>query len=217
MSRGHPEDLQNTIDQIKNPNPVKGDLTWLRHRLRDQSGELDLLLLKAGALEDIAKELIKMELDTGKLGIDGMKQRALRHINHLLADNDNSSRDYGHNLSSVLKENSLGVWKFTLEDQEESPVHLKNYEQSVKNEDSIGEIPTKEEIEMSYRRIAQVGKEIDENSLKGAIEMDFTSKGRRLKTDWWEITKKNMEEWSKKGEKWPNFYMIRRKNRENVE
>jgi hypothetical protein len=195
MSRGRPEDLQNTIDQIKNLNPVKGDLTWLRHKLRDQSGELDLLLLKGGTLEDIAKKLIKMELDTGKLGIDGMKQRALRHINHLLADNDNSSRDYGHNLSSVLK-NSLGVWKFT---QEESPVHLKNYEHSVKNEDSIGEIPIKEEIEMSYRRIAQVGKEIDENFLKGAIEMDFMSKGRRLKTDWWEITKINLEEWSKKG------------------
>ena len=62
-----------------------------------------------------------------------------------------------------------------------------------------GEIPTREEVKKILSRIVPKGKEIDEEDLEHAIELTFELEKRTLKSDWWEITKTNMVEWSKKG------------------
>ncbi len=59
-----------------------------------------------------------------------------------------------------------------------------------------GEIPSKEEIERALR---SVGGEADEDTLKEAIEDFFEKEERKLRMDWWEIAKRNLIEWAKKG------------------
>lgn len=58
-----------------------------------------------------------------------------------------------------------------------------------------GETPSKEEIEKILR---SVGGETDENTFKEEIKDFFEKEKRTLRPDWWEITKKNLIEWSKK-------------------
>ncbi|MEW6185007.1 MAG: hypothetical protein AB1585_04615 [Thermodesulfobacteriota bacterium] len=197
MSRGRPEDLQNTKNQIKNPNPVAGDLTWLRHNIRDQSGEIDLLLLKGGTLEDMAIELIKMGLDKEKLGVEGMKRRVLRHIKMNCAPIETSDRNYGHNLSSVLRESPLKIWKFSFEEVESNPDNFNKFEEVSINKDIFGYIPTKEDIFLICKIVSPKGQEIRGEVLKRSIEKYFMDQCRRLHEDWWEYTKKNLEDWSK--------------------
>lgn len=62
-----------------------------------------------------------------------------------------------------------------------------------------GEIPTREEVKKIISGIVPKGKEIYEEDLKHAIERAFELEKRKLKSDWWGITKINMVEWSKKG------------------
>ena len=59
--------------------------------------------------------------------------------------------------------------------------------------------PTREEVEKILREIAPKGKEIDEELLKRRIEFAFALEKRTLKAGWWERTKINLVEWSKKG------------------
>lgn len=58
-----------------------------------------------------------------------------------------------------------------------------------------GETPSKEAVENILR---SAGGEADEDTLKEAIEDFFEKEKRTLRPDWWEITKKNLLEWSKK-------------------
>ena len=68
-------------------------------------------------------------------------------------------------------------------------------------EDSLaqGEIPTGDEIEAIYREVAKSREEIPENLMKEAVERKFARQDRKLRGDWWKITKRNLIEWSKKG------------------
>ena len=66
------------------------------------------------------------------------------------------------------------------------------------SESSDGEIPTEEEIKAIYREIAKPGEEVFENRLKEAVRKIFDRQGRKLRSDWWNITKRNLVEWSKK-------------------
>ena len=59
-----------------------------------------------------------------------------------------------------------------------------------------GESPTREDIEKILRPL---GGEADEDTFKEAIEDFFQNEKRPLRADWWEITKKNLIEWSRKG------------------
>jgi hypothetical protein len=65
-----------------------------------------------------------------------------------------------------------------------------------KTESSDAEIPTREDIE---RVLRPLGGEATEDVFKAAVVDDYTEKGRKLKIGWWEITKRNLIEWSKKG------------------
>ena len=59
--------------------------------------------------------------------------------------------------------------------------------------------PTREDVEKILREIAPKGKEIDEEVLKRRIEFAFAREKRKLKPGWWEITKRNLVEWTEKG------------------
>jgi len=63
----------------------------------------------------------------------------------------------------------------------------------------IGVNPTRGDVEKILREIAPKGKEIDEEVLKRRIEFAFALEKRTLKLGWWEETKKNLVEWSKRG------------------
>jgi hypothetical protein len=71
--------------------------------------------------------------------------------------------------------------------------------QSVADSLAQGEIPTKAEIQTICREIAKPWEEIPENLLKEAVEKKFARQGRKIRADWWEVTKRNLIEWSKKG------------------
>ena len=74
-------------------------------------------------------------------------------------------------------------------------------ENNIQHKDSlsVAAIPTEEEIKAIYREIAKPGEEKPENLLKEAVEKKFARQGRKLRANWWEITKRNLIEWSKKG------------------
>ena len=59
-----------------------------------------------------------------------------------------------------------------------------------------GEIPTREDIE---KILWPLGGEADEDTFKEAVGDFFKKEKRPLRADWWEITKRNLIEWSKKG------------------
>jgi hypothetical protein len=161
-----------------------------------QAGECDLMLLKGGSIEDMANKLIKMGLDKNNQGLEAMKGRVLRHISTIRAELNQLYNNHGHNLSSVLKENSNGVWKFTIEGYAESSVNSESSKKHIKNTDSSGEIPTREDV---GKILHPLGGEADEDVFKAATVATFTKEGRTLNPNWWEITKKNLIEWSKKG------------------
>lgn len=69
----------------------------------------------------------------------------------------------------------------------------KEYKES---ESPDSEIPSRSEVEATMRNI---GKQVHEDVLKETLNAVFTNQGRKLRKDWWEVTKKNLEEWSKKG------------------
>jgi hypothetical protein len=45
MSQSNPNDKADTSDQIKNPRPINGEKTWLRHKADAESGMIDLMIL----------------------------------------------------------------------------------------------------------------------------------------------------------------------------
>jgi hypothetical protein len=71
----------------------------------------------------------------------------------------------------------------------------KQTENQKKPEFSDTEIPTREDVE---RILRPLGGEVTEDVFKAAVAVDFAKKGRMLNPNWWEITKRNLIEWSKK-------------------
>jgi len=45
MSKVQDWDERDTIRQLRNPNPVSGTVTWLRHGAECESGLIDLMIL----------------------------------------------------------------------------------------------------------------------------------------------------------------------------
>jgi len=60
MSLPRPEDEALTIAQVKHPNPINHEesLTWLRHKLFRESGQIDLFIIAGKySVEEIAEKL----------------------------------------------------------------------------------------------------------------------------------------------------------------
>jgi len=79
MSNGIEEtDYNDTIRQLTNRDPVKGEKTWLRHGINTQGGLIDLMILEGKySKKDIARELKNKTNCTNPLA------RIERHIDHL--------------------------------------------------------------------------------------------------------------------------------------
>ena len=59
---------------------------------------------------------------------------------------------------------------------------------------SSGEYPSRED---AIKILRPLRGEAHEDAFKVAVETSFAKEGRTLSPDWWEVTKKNMLEWSK--------------------
>ncbi|GEM_PF-1720637 len=57
-------------------------------------------------------------------------------------------------------------------------------------------IPTEEDYEMAYKKIAKPGEEIDVNKLLDKLHEELTKQGKVLDQNWRKITIKNIEKWS---------------------
>lgn len=181
MSQGHLDDIDKTIKELRNPSGLKDGINWLRHG-GQQAQIIDEMFLTGATKQDVAQHLIKKGIS--KRDIKTTLARVQRHIDHL--------RKEEHMLP--LEKDSNGVWRFHIKTSDETDEEKlqKKYDKS----QSMDEIPTREEIEKIMRII---GREVQENVFKQALEADFAQQGRKLQADWWEITKENLIEWSRKG------------------
>lgn len=73
----------------------------------------------------------------------------------------------------------------------DSTLSKKNYNE----EKAKSEIPTREEIE---KILITIGREAHVDVLENALESYYAKERRTLSPDWWEVTKKNLDEWTKK-------------------
>jgi hypothetical protein len=191
MSKGLPGDLRNTIQQIKSPKPPQDGLTWLRHKLGTQAGECDLMLLNGFTTEAMAKELIRMGLDREKKGTKDMEARVLRHISTIRSGIKDLYNEHGHDLSSVLKEDSKGVWKFVIDDIDNNTLIEKKI-----NFQSSPYLPNKEDFKKAYRVLAvEFGKEVSIDVALDQMERDATKKGKKMKPNWRKVTEANISIW----------------------
>lgn len=84
MSKGLPEDWDNTAEQLKNPNPCKDGRTWLRHGENKQSGKIDVMVLEGRySVSEIADELAKLELFDNDKPLNYRIRRVKDHLLHL--------------------------------------------------------------------------------------------------------------------------------------
>ena len=58
MGTGMPGDKEKTLEQLKCPAETNTNVTWLRHRIKSQSGMIDMMLLEGGhRIEEMAARL----------------------------------------------------------------------------------------------------------------------------------------------------------------
>ncbi|MDI6797811.1 MAG: hypothetical protein QMD09_12745, partial [Desulfatibacillaceae bacterium] len=82
MSNGEPGDWENTQAQLKNPNPIIGDKTWLQHKKGNQTFEIDLMLLKGSTMDEMVDKIAPMSKDKNKPR-RAVEARIMDHIEHL--------------------------------------------------------------------------------------------------------------------------------------
>ena len=81
MGTGMPGDSEKTMEQLKNPETTNTKVTWLRHRIKSQSGMIDLMLLEGGyRIEDMAARLQRYFPNRS---LDTLCNRVRDHIDHL--------------------------------------------------------------------------------------------------------------------------------------
>jgi hypothetical protein len=114
MSTGHSEDLEKTIEQLKNPSQRIGNLTWLRHRTGSQSGRIDRMLLTgAYTTREMAERLQELYPDRP---IDKLIKRVKEHIDHLgqgdARDHSSIHKDDDHVPHRLPLKEVDGRWMF---------------------------------------------------------------------------------------------------------
>lgn len=168
-------DREETIKLILTPNRCEytGGENWLGHGKRGEgAANVDYMLLDGATMTELQK-----------------KRGAIHaHFSHLKNEHGLSVNNNGE------------IYKFDRTDLRISEEKIQaSSAGSDMNSLSHGEIPTSEEVEKNLYKIDPKRNGIDEEALKRAIEFSFASENRKLKPDWWEITKRNLVEWSKKG------------------
>ena len=112
MSSGMMSDLDETQKLLRPPNPVKNGKTWLRHDVKSQSGQIDLLVLSGKfTIDDMVYELRKQGLFGKEHSYEQSVKRVKDHLAHL-QQGDARNRASGmkpHNLKLV---EANGKWSF---------------------------------------------------------------------------------------------------------
>lgn len=179
---------------------------------------IDHLLFHGGGIRDIHRKIINEQTDRrskgynrigylfDKNGINIQQRTFFGHIAHLIKDeglniffdgvsinitNPPSESDLRNKYNSNEEIRITGFKSERRKDRFE-PIT----ERQKKSESSPGEVPTKEDVEKILRPL---GGASDEDHFKAAVVATFTREGRTLNPNWWEITKRNLIEWSKKG------------------
>jgi len=151
------------------------------------------MLLEGATIEKMAKELIRMNLDKENKGMGFMEERVSRHITALRAPIEEYDRSMGHNLSSVLKVDSHGVWKFVIDDFD--ALTLINGKEKLQ---SSSYLPNKEDFTKAYRALAaQYGEEVSIDEVLDEIEREASKIEKKLKHNWRVITEYNINIWQK--------------------
>lgn len=175
INRNSRIDREETIKLILTPNrrEYTGGENWLGHGKRSGgAANVDYMLLDGATMTELLNQ----------------RGAIYDHFSHLKNEHGLSIKNTGEIYK--IDRTDLGI----SEEAEKT-----SFVRSDANSLYQGEVPTREEIEKILRGIAPKGIEIDEGTLKSAVERTFSSDGRPLKPGWWEITKINLMEWSKKG------------------
>ncbi|MEW6027652.1 MAG: hypothetical protein AB1599_10230 [Planctomycetota bacterium] len=110
MSGGNHNDVQNTKYHLRTRSKSTGNENWLRHDLNTQAAYIDELLIEGATIDEIARDLVKKGFDRNHKGIDIMRNRVRRHLDHLQRSYK-EEKEPGHGLSLICK---YGIYKFDL-------------------------------------------------------------------------------------------------------
>ena len=81
MGTGMPGDKEKTLEQLKCPAETNTNVTWLRHRIKSQSGMIDMMLLEGGhRIEDMA---VRLQASFPDRSFEPLCKRVRDHIDHL--------------------------------------------------------------------------------------------------------------------------------------
>jgi len=149
------------------------------------------MLLNGSTTEAMAKKLIRMGLDREKIGIQAMETRASRHISTLRSGIKDLYNEHGHDLSTVLKEDSKGIWKFVIDDIDDNTLTERKTDLQ-----SSEYIPDKEDFRKAYKVLAvEFGKEVSIDVILDQMERDAEKKRKKMKPNWRKITEANISIW----------------------
>ena len=102
MSKGRPDDLRKTIEELRKPSGLIDGKNWLGHHKGKQDQRIDEILLIGATKQDIAQDLIQKGLS--KRDFLTTIQRVQRHIDHI--------RKEEHKIP--LNQDENGVWRFNV-------------------------------------------------------------------------------------------------------
>ena len=108
MSKAHFLDEQETVRQVKKPNPIDGKTTWLRHKIGSEAGTIDLLILEGTNTIQNMVRILEREPVFRKKTSSQWKRRIMNHIEHL-STIEGDGRDKirstgGHNLNVKISD-----------------------------------------------------------------------------------------------------------------
>ena len=114
MTSGKPEDWVNTLEQLRDPDPVRNGKIWLRHLENKQSGVIDQMLLEGkSSIEEITEELNK-RFKLKNMSFDRRMLRVKEHIENL--QNGDWRGEISGMLPHKLKLKEVnGKWMFDLD------------------------------------------------------------------------------------------------------
>jgi hypothetical protein len=175
------------LDLVKGHNEVC-DLIWaINAANQSNKSPSGLSNTVMGQIRDLSPLLLNHK---GKFGEYDSRDKVVKRANrHFRDDPKVGLHPFKERQTNVIEVLKSYISKNSIE---------RNNTRSVEDSFAQGEMPARDEIQAICREIAKPGEEIPENLLKEAVAKKFARQGRKLRADWWDITKKNLVEWWKK-------------------
>lgn len=112
MSTGIIGDWEETKRLLKPPEPVKDGKTWLRHDVKSQSGQIDLLVLSGKfTIDEMVYELRKQGLFGKEHTYEHSVKRVKDHLAHL-QQGDSRNKASGMKPHNLKLTDVNGKWSF---------------------------------------------------------------------------------------------------------